>query len=72
MIGHRRVFLAGMLGMTVLGGCSSELETGYKPRLLSASSTDRRAYYAPPFTAEATPSSSDKSAGEGVHKPGEY
>jgi len=72
MISHRRLLLAGVLGTTILGGCSSELETGYKPRLLNASSTDRRAYYAAPFTAEATPSSADKSAGEGVHKPGQY
>ena len=35
------------------GGCRSKLETGYDPRRLGASSAERRAFYAPPFTAEA-------------------
>src|SRR5207248_2669055 len=34
-------------------GCSSELETGYKPHALNSSSTLRRGYYASPFTPEA-------------------
>jgi hypothetical protein len=35
------------------GGCSSKLETGYKPRLLGSSAEVRRGYYAQPFTPEA-------------------
>ena len=35
------------------GGCSSKLETGYKPRLLGSSEEVRRGYYAEPFTPEA-------------------
>jgi hypothetical protein len=35
------------------GGCSSKLETGYKPRLLGSSPETRRGYYAEPFTPEA-------------------
>ena len=35
------------------GGCSSKLETGYKPRLLGTSPEVRRGYYAQPFTPEA-------------------
>ena len=35
------------------GGCSSKLETGYKPRLLGSSPETRRGYYAQPFTPEA-------------------
>jgi hypothetical protein len=35
------------------GGCSSKLETGYKPRLLGSSEEVRRGYYAQPFTPEA-------------------
>jgi hypothetical protein len=34
-------------------GCSSKLETGYKPRLLGSSAETRRGYYAQPFTPEA-------------------
>ena len=34
-------------------GCSNALETGYVPRALGASSTERRGYYASPFTPEA-------------------
>ncbi|MEA2734044.1 MAG: hypothetical protein QOE14_495 [Humisphaera sp.] len=36
------------------GGCSSKLETGYKPRMLGSSPEVRRGYYAQPFTPEAT------------------
>jgi hypothetical protein len=35
------------------GGCSSKLETGYKPRMLGSSEEVRRGYYAEPFTPEA-------------------
>ena len=37
----------------LLAGCSSTLETGYKPRKIGASSVERRSYYASPFTPEA-------------------
>ncbi|MEA2707977.1 MAG: hypothetical protein QOF78_578 [Phycisphaerales bacterium] len=37
-----------------LAGCSSKLETGYKPRMLGSSPEVRRGYYAQPFTPEAT------------------
>jgi hypothetical protein len=50
-----------LIGMMVLSGglmtigCSPELETGYKPRPLSASEAERRAYYAERFSPEAQP-----------------
>ncbi len=68
----RRVILLLLLTLSFLSGCETELETGYKPRPLNATSTDRRAYYAPPFTSEATPPAQDKSGGEGLHRPGNY
>jgi len=40
-------------GAMIAGGCSSTLETGYKPRLLGSSPETRRGYYAEPFTPEA-------------------
>ncbi len=36
----------------LLAGCSSTLETGYKPRKIGASGVQRRSYYASPFTPE--------------------
>ena len=47
--------LAGIavVGLGVAGGCSSALETGYKPTPLGAPAAARRAYYANPFTPEA-------------------
>lgn len=44
------LFCVGAIGLT---GCSETLETGYVPRKLGASSTERRGYYASPFTPEA-------------------
>ena len=41
-------------GMATSAGCSSKLETGYKPRMLGGSSPEtRRGFYAQPFTPEA-------------------
>ena len=42
-----------ILSLLAVGGCSSTLETGYKPHLLGDSGVKRRAYYAQPFTPEA-------------------
>jgi len=52
---RQTVAAAGTLGLLMLGftGCSSTLETGYVPRPLGSSSTERRGYYASPFTPEA-------------------
>lgn len=42
--------------------CEQKLETGYSPHRLNASDAERRAYYAPPFSPEASP---DKQGGGG-------
>jgi hypothetical protein len=34
-------------------GCSSKLETGYEPRQLGVAPSERKAYYASPYTPEA-------------------
>ena len=47
-------------GIVLLGGCSSTLEDGYKPRKLGASDAMRRSYYASPFTPEAKAANLDK------------
>jgi hypothetical protein len=72
MIQLSRVLLIALLaGAAVAAGCEEELETGYKPRRLNATSTERRAYYAPAFTPEAT-STGDQKPAEGFHRPGSY
>ena len=44
---------AGVVVLFLFTGCNSTLETGYVPRPLGSSSTERRGYYASPFTPEA-------------------
>ena len=44
--------LLGALG-AASAACSTTLETGYKPRPVGVSSTERRGYYASPYTPEA-------------------
>jgi hypothetical protein len=63
-----------LLAVIFVAGCETELETGYKPRPLNATSTDRRAYYAPPFTPEAvtTPEEDKPAGGDNFHRPGNY
>jgi poly(3-hydroxybutyrate) depolymerase len=34
-------------------GCSNKLETGYEPRTIGSNETERRGYYAAPFSKEA-------------------
>lgn len=36
-----------------LVGCSNKLETGYQPRTIGSDETERRGYYAAPFSREA-------------------
>lgn len=47
----------GLMLMMLMGagvaGCSNTLETGYKPKPLTASAALRRSYYASPFSPEA-------------------
>jgi hypothetical protein len=68
--------LALMLGAVaiLLGcvGCTATLDDGYRPRMLNASSSQRRAYYATPFTPEAEEAGPDQAPGPSQHKPGSY
>jgi hypothetical protein len=55
--------LAGVLavgGLFSVVGCSNTLETGYVPRQLGVSSSERRGYYASPFTPEAAAAQQSK------------
>jgi hypothetical protein len=46
-------WLVVVLVVAMCAACGSRLETGYKPRKLSDSEAERRAYYADPFSPEA-------------------
>ena len=60
-------------GFAVLNsGCGSTLDDGYKPRPLNASSARRRAYYATPFTPEATAAGQEKEDQFKARRPGGY
>ena len=48
----RRMGLASAAVWLAVGGCGPQLETGYKYRPLNATPTERRAYYASPFSPE--------------------
>jgi hypothetical protein len=75
---RRSLLLLLALGLTValggvVGGCSTTLETGYKPTPLSAGSADRRAYYANPFSPEAQPQNNQDIGGEpDINRPHPY
>lgn len=44
---------APLLFMAFAAGCSNKLETGYEPRTIGSNETERRGYYAAPFSKEA-------------------
>jgi hypothetical protein len=50
---HRSLLSLICIAAAGVAGCSSTLETGYKPRLLGDSAVKQRGYYASPFTPEA-------------------
>ncbi len=50
---RRFLVIAGSGIATVLAGCSNKLETGYAPRTIGSNETERRGYYAAPFSKEA-------------------
>ena len=45
-----------LLSLTALAACDQNLETGYAPKRLNATTAERRAFYAPQFSPEAHPS----------------
>jgi hypothetical protein len=64
-----------IMAVAVIGGCSNALETGYKPTPLGAASSERRAYYANPFTPESQgggQGDQDISGQPDIHNPHPY
>jgi hypothetical protein len=54
-------------------GCTASLADGYRPKPLDASSSQRRAYYATPFTPEAENAGPNEQQGQpSSHRPGAY
>ncbi len=60
-----------ILGLiTLMAGCSSELESGYKPKKLGVSDAERRAYYASPFSPEAQAGQQEQQQEMNMRRPG--
>jgi hypothetical protein len=55
--------------LLLAAGCSSDLETGYKPVSLGASGATRRSYYASPFTPEAQAAEEDRDTEIAARRP---
>jgi hypothetical protein len=75
----RAILLGVVVASAVTGGVgcgSSELETGYKPRPLSSSDAQRKAFYAPEYSREAAmaaqqhPQQGNDAGSMGRHRPG--
>jgi hypothetical protein len=58
-----------LLLLALAAGCSNQLETGYKPQSLGASSSLRRSYYASPFTPEAQGAQEDRDTEINARRP---
>ena len=60
-----------LVGAILASGCgSSKLETGYQPRPLNASDTERRAYYSGRYTKEAVRADQEREADFRARRPG--
>ena len=57
-----------IVGLMLGTGCSSTLETGYKPRYLGDSDVQRRAYYSSPFTTQAKAAEQEQQYNQ-THRP---
>ena len=67
----RLVLLSPALVAILTAGCgSSKLETGYQPRPLNASDTERRAYYSGKYTKEAVRADQEREADFRARRPG--
>lgn len=61
------------LGLLLLAaGCSSELETGYKPKQLGVTDEERKAYYAPAFSPQAQGGGEPGASPAKIHRPEGY
>ena len=61
---------AAVLALLAAGCGSRTLETGYTPRPLNASDTERRAYYSGKYTKEAVQAEQEREAEFRARKPG--
>ena len=67
----RLLLSSAFLSAGLAGGCgSSKLETGYTPRPLNASDTERRAYYSGKYTKEAVRADQEREAEFRARRPG--
>ena len=68
---RNRAARVAFLALAFSGGCgSSKLETGYTPRPLNASDTERRAYYSGKYTKEAVKAEQERETEFRARRPG--
>jgi hypothetical protein len=71
MIPTTKISAAMLLAAFFATGCgSSKLETGYTPRPLNATDTERRAYYSGKYTKEAVKAEQERAAEFRARRPG--
>lgn len=58
--------------LTLLGGCATGLESGYKPQKIGVTPEERRAYYAPQFSPESQASQQDGENASKARRPVNY
>ena len=66
----QRMGVLSLLLFVVAGCGSSKLETGYVPRPLNASDTERRAYYSGKYTKEAVRADQERETDFRARRPG--
>jgi hypothetical protein len=64
------IFIAAVLSLLGVGCGSSKLETGYTPRPLNASDTERRAYYSGKYTKQAVKAEQERESDFRARRPG--
>lgn len=60
-----------IIAILLFAGCSARLETGYEPRKIGSTSTERRAFYAAPFSPESQ-NSGDNMDSFRARRPNQY
>lgn len=61
-----------IFGLALVAGCSSELETGYKPKKLGVGPEERRGYYAPQFSPAAAQAQQGDAEAAKMRRPTNY
>ena len=67
-----KLVLPAIILITLLAGCATGLESGYKPTKIGVTPEERRAYYAPQFSPEAQASQQGRENAAKARRPVNY